>query len=113
MSIFKKLSDRLHYHLDNMKASKLSAQIEQFKYDLSYHSIVVTYRLGRQKLLNKMEILQFEREYFDKLSQYDRFRLTRFSTFQALLINLFQSDICKKESFINYIQEEAKNERLF
>lgn len=113
MLIFNKISDKIHYYLDNIRVNKLNAKIEQFKFDPEYSHVLVVYRLGRQKLLHKMDILNFEREYFEKVSHYDQHRLTKFSTLQHLLQDLFYGDSCTGETLIKYIHGEAKNEQLF
>lgn len=98
--------------MDNIHVKQLKAKIEQFKLDTSENNIVVIYRLGRQKLLHKMNIQSFERDYFEKISNYDQHRLTKFSTMQSLLQMLFQGDSCRKKALIEFIQEIIKDDNL-
>lgn len=113
MSIIKNISDRFHYYFDSAKASSLKVKIEHFILNNAQENIIVIYRLGRQKLLNKMNIYEFEREYFEKVSPYDQHRLTKFSTLQNTLQNLFTNNICDKQNFTRYIEANVKNEQLF
>lgn len=113
MLIFNKISDRLHYYIDSIRVSKLKAKIEKFKFDTKENHIIVMYRLGRQKLLHKTNISRFQQKYFYNISYYDQHRLTKFSTLQYLLHNLFYDKFCDKETLINYIEEVAKQEELF
>ncbi len=113
MSIIKKISDRIYYFLDSTKVVKLRVKIEHFKLDHISNDILVFYRLGRQKLLNKMELNQFSNEYFEKLSNYDQHRLTKFETLQDILQSLFSSENCSKDALLRFIEEKIKNEHLF
>lgn len=113
MSIIRKLSDRVHYYFDSFKATTLKAKIEHFIFNQNQDNIIVVYRLGRQKLLNKMNLAQFEKEYFEKVSNYDQHRLTKFSTLQHMLQYMFSNNVCNKNYFSNYIAEYVKHEQLF
>lgn len=114
MSFFDKISNRTHYYLDSLKINtNLTVKIERFEYNLNHCNITVLYRLGRQKLLNKMYIFDFEKTYFGNISSYDQLRLTKFSTFESLLQRLYKNNSFTKLEFINHIQEESKNEQLF
>jgi hypothetical protein len=115
MSIIKEMSDRVHYYLDsiNIKVTGLKVKIEHFILNQTHDNIIVVYRLGRQKLLNKMNLTQFEKEYFEKVSNYDQHRLTKFSTLQHMLQILFANSICNKKHFTHFVEEHIKNEQLF
>lgn len=113
MSIFSKITQRIYYCLDSLKANSLNVKIEKFKFDDTNKRILVIYRLGRQKLLQKMEISFFEREYFEKISTFDQHRLTKFSTLQRLLMELFQDKSCNESDFIQFIYGETRSEQLF
>src|SRR5436190_22910225 len=106
MSIIKKISDRIHYYLDSIKFTGLKVKIEHFILNTGHENIIVVYRLGRQKLLNKMHLNQFEKEYFEKVSNFDQHRLTKFSTLQNMLQVLFTSNVCNKDHFTRFIQEQ-------
>lgn len=110
---FNGISDRLYYYVDNIRANKLNAKIERFKFDHAHNHILVIYRLGRKKLFHKMDILHFEQNYFNKLSHYDQHRLTKFSTIQHILQSLFHKDLCKRNELIKFIKDETANEQLF
>lgn len=113
MSIFNIASNKLHYLYDSLRVSKLTAKIERFSMDFENKNILVIYRLGRKKLLNKMNISKFERCYFDKLSNFDQLRLVKFTVFQQLLKNLFSGNSCSTVAFIELIQEEMNNACIF
>jgi len=113
MLIINKLSGFFHYYFDTFKANSLKAKIEHFILDNSRDTILVVYRLGRKKLLNKMDLNQFVREYFEIISSYDQLRLTKFSMLQNLLHTLFVSRFCNKEQFIKHIQDHVRDEQLF
>jgi hypothetical protein len=113
VSIIKKISECVYYYLDTIKAARLNVKIENFILNYADDNIVVVYRLGRQKLLNTMELTCFEKQYFEKISTFDQHRLTKFSTLQYLLKNLFYTNMCSKENLACLIEEHIKNEQLF
>ncbi len=113
MKIFSKIIERYYYYWDNFRARQINTKIDHFIYDKAHHTMMVSYRLGRQKLLHKMAIFQFEQEFFDKVSGYDRHRLIKFSTLQHVLVEVFKQASCSESDFQRYIQEEIKNEQLF
>lgn len=113
MSIFNKISGPFYYFLDNIRVHKLNVKIEHFDFNHDNNDIIVVYRIGKRKLLNKLEIFQFEQEYFENISHFDQHRLTKFSTIQYLLHDLFPTHYCNKETFINYLRKMIKNECLF
>ena len=89
------------------------AKVEHFKVDPIDQNINVVYRLGRQKLLNKMSLSQFEQEYFEALSHYDQRRIVKFSTLQSLLQDLFCEHQCSREKFFGFIEDQTRNEQYF
>lgn len=107
------MSDCIHYYIDSMNVVRLKVKIEHFMINSVHDDIIVVYRLGRQKLLNKMKLIQFEKEYFEKVSNHDQHRLTKFSTLQHTLQTLFFTKVCNKEHFIRFIEEHIKNEQSF
>ena len=113
MKLFRKIYDYFHYLLDSFNTTIVVAKIERFTYDLNQNRIIVSYRLGRNKLSNKMALDTFEKELFEKVSIFDQHRLTKFSILQAVIQSLFQCKTCKKEDLIDFIQKEAKDDLLF
>lgn len=113
MSAFKKLLGCVCYYVDAVRSTQLSVNIERFELDQKIKSIVVFYRLGRQKLLNKSDIFYFENEYFENISIYDQHRLTKMATLQKIFNQLFKDKQMSQEVFIQYLQRELKNESLF
>ncbi len=63
--------------------------------------------------LNKLQLSEFERIYFYKLSFFDQHRLIKFSTLQNILQHLSSCDSLTKIDFISYIEETVKNDELF
>lgn len=112
MSIIRKISERIYYCYDSLKATSLKVKIEHFSLNHAQDNIIVVYRLGRQKLLNKMDLVQFENEYFEKISHFDRYKLTKFSTLQHVLLQLFSTNVCPKNLFTHFIQEQIKHEQF-
>lgn len=113
MSIIKKISDCIHYYFDSLNVTRLKIKIDHFLHNKPHSDVLVVYRIGRQKLLNKMSLSQFEQEYFEKVSNYDQHRLTKFSTLQNVLGKLFTENVCDKEIFSRFIEEQIKSEQLF
>lgn len=113
MLIFRKISDRIYYYLDSIKATKLKLKIEHFKFNNASHIITVFYRIGRQKILNEMSLDKFSSQYFENISNYDQHRLTKFSILQHLLTTLFTDGHCSKKNLYRFIEGQIKNEQLF
>jgi hypothetical protein len=110
MKIFKSIFDSLVYLKDNLGLRNISIKIERF--DIDSEKIIVLYRIGRQKLIQKEMLNSFQKKNYEYLSYYDQHRLTKFSTMQNFLTHFS----LKKElstQLKNYIMEEAKNEQLF
>jgi hypothetical protein len=110
---FKKILDCIYYYLDSTKATRLKIKIEHFKLNQTNKSVIVFYRLGRQKILNEMSLTKFSTEYFENISNYDQHRLTKFSTLQHILNTLFLDEHCSKENLYRFIEGQIKNEQLF
>ena len=113
MKIFRKLYDYYRYQLDSMKTSFPIVKIERFYLDISHHHIIAIYRIGRNKLLNKMVLQEFEHEFFEKISSFDQHRLTKFEILQTIMQELFNQDTFSKEKFIEFINGEANHDQLF
>lgn len=113
MLLFRRGSELIHYYLDIIKTNPIKIKIEKFQFDFEKEQICVNYRLGTHKICHRMFILDFESQYYEKLSSYDRHRLTIFSTFQHLINEVFNGNQCKKIDFLLYIQKEVLREQLF
>lgn len=113
MKIFNKLYNYYRYQLDTLKTSFPNVKIERFDIDKASTEILVTYRIGRNKLNSKMHLNQFEEKFFDKISTFDQHRLTKFSVLQVCLQKIFQSNNCTKDDFLNFIKDEATDDQLF
>lgn len=113
MKVIKNISERLYYFFDNIKPERLQVTIDNFKLNKVKNEILVLYRLGRQKAICSLPILQFENEYFDQVSSYDKHRLTKFSTLQYVLDKHFNKGSCSKVSFINQLEKDLSHEQLF
>ena len=113
MKIFRKISNYLSYQCDNLKINFVLIKIENFFYDLSDNKIMVTYTVGRNRLIQRMDIYRFETEFFGRISIYDKRRLTQFVTLQTIYDHLFKLNSCRQEDYINYIKTKIKNEHLF
>ena len=111
MASINKIINFLIYHFDNLRSKRLFIKIERFDLDKD-GQIIVFYRLGRQHVLNKASIFEFERAYFDKASNYDQHRLTKFASYQKIG-RLFEDNSESLVKFTRFIKEEVKNEQLF
>lgn len=113
MLIFSSLNSRFHYFLEEFFASWITIKIDRFDFDKDEDAILVIYRIGRQKLAQKLMLSHFSIKYFENLSGFDRQRITKFSTLQDLLTNLFSTEGTEKANLINYIKVTIKNDQLF
>lgn len=103
----------MRYLLEELFTSQLFVKIDRFALDSIEQKILVIYRIGKKKLTQKLPLSDFSNKYFDNLSTFDRQRITKFSTLQDLLINLFINDISSKPIFINHLKNAIKNDQLF
>lgn len=113
MKIFNRVSNTIHYWIDSYKASYSKTKVERFQFDRTSEKIIVIYRVGNKRLLDKLPILKFEHEHFESCPNYDQHRLTKFSTLQKVLENISTSNGVCRAKIINFIDNEAKNEQLF
>ena len=107
------LKSHCHYFLEGILSHCVAIKIDRFDLNKEESTILVIYRLGRQKLAQKMMIGEFSTKYFGNLSGYDRQRITKFSTLQDLLVDLFCEDSPSRRSLINYIKMGVKHDQLF
>lgn len=113
MKIFSKYLGKFYYYFDHFKSSIVPVQTDHFQFDNHSNCIIVVYRLGRQKLLNKMDIQQFNEKYFSMLSNIDQLRVNKFYIMQNILNKLFHNNIKNCKDMINYIKDEINNEHTF
>ena len=113
MKIFNRVSSRIHYWIDSYKANYSKTKVEKFQFDYTDEDIIVVYRVGNKRLLDKSPINKFEHDHFDRCSNFDQNRLAKFSTLQKILKNIVSDDASCKVKIINFIDNEAKNEQLF
>lgn len=113
MKIFNKFSNTIYYWLDSYRASYSKTKIEKFQFDKISEEIIVIYRVGNKRLLDKLPIIKFELDHFDSCSNYDQHRLTKFSTLQKILENIVPNNSECRTRIIDLISNEAKNEHLF
>lgn len=107
------LNSRLHYLFEGIISKRITVIIDRFDFNNDETTILVIYRLGRQKLNQKQSISKFSTTYYDYLSGYDKQRITKFSTLQDLLNNLFLDENSSKNNLTNYIKRSVKNDQLF
>lgn len=109
---FSSLSSQFRYFLEQAFINPITVKIDRFEFTQSPQIILVIYRLGRQKLNQKLELIDFQKKYFSYLSGYDRQRVTKFSVLQDLLANL---TLEKKDTLAvsHYIIKVIKHDQLF
>ena len=108
----KSAKDRIVYLFDNYFTEKSLVKIDKFSLDNSQNHIVVMYRIGRQKLINKSSLIQFSEKYYDSITTYDKQRLAKFFVYESLLSETF-TDGKPRSLLIQRIEKEFKNEQLF
>ena len=113
MLALRSLKSHYDYFLEGIFSQRVTIKIDQFDLNKEESVILVIYRLGRQKLAQKLALTDFSIKYFENLSGYDRQRNTKFSTLQDLLTNLFRDDNAASQTLINYIKMAVKNDQLF
>ncbi len=107
------LSSRLHHALESIFLGRASIKVDRFDMNHDESTILVLYRIGRQKLTLKASLINFSTKYFDNLSGYDRQRITKFITLQDLLCNLFSEESSSRKNLIVHIKVAIKNDKLF
>lgn len=113
MKIFNRLSSTVHYWIDSYKVNYSKTRVEKFQFDHTNEQIIVVYRVGNKRLLDKLPINKFEHDHFDSCSNFDQHRLTKFSTLQKVLENISSDNGNCKTKIIDFIDNKAKNEQLF
>lgn len=108
-----KILNYLYYIKDILSdLSSPNVKIEKFLLDSSEEHIHIFYRLGRQKLLHRNGIDDFDADYYNKLSEYDKQRLTKFLTFQGMLNILRDEKGSAKQKLIKHLLDEINHDKL-
>ena len=89
-----------------------NVKIDSVSLDPSEDHLVIAYRLGRQRLLQRSNIKEFEIDHYNRLSVYDKQRLTKFLTLQGVLSLLKEGNGPAEHKFIKHLQEEIKHDKL-
>ena len=113
MRIFEKLYSYLSYLFDSIKANYLKIKIDNFQFDGNKCIIVVYYRIGNKKLLNKLPISKMEQEFFAQCMFFDQFRLVKYATLQNILDEFKKVDVHGFDQMKNLIEKEVKRGQLF
>ena len=109
--IFKKIFDKFIYTLESFKTSHLKVKVDHFEFNTNTKNIIVIYRVGNKKLMNKNEIKKFSSDYFQKCNFYDSHRVTKFETLQNLIDEKLLTDKKSEEQLISYITKAINNEQ--
>lgn len=107
------LRSHVNYYLEGIFVNRINIKIERFDLNKQETDILVIYRIGRQKLVQKLILSEFSAKYFENLSGYDRQRISKFAILQDLLVNLFPERDAARLSLINYITRALKHDQLF
>lgn len=110
MKIFDRLLEYFVYLKDKFGVQNVPIKIERF--DIDKDGIVVLYRMGRQKLLQRDNLNSFQDQFFERISYFDQHRLTKFSTMQNVLVFFAEKEEIVTE-IKKFIRESIKNEQLF
>ncbi len=111
MSALKKISEYFFYLKDSITSSNPIVKIDSFS--LCDEKIQVSYRIGKHRLSKKQELKNFEEQFFELLSFYDKNRIIKYSNLEFILTDLFKNGYCDRERFLSYVEKELKNEQLF
>lgn len=109
----KKILNYLYYIKDILSdLSSPNVKIEKFSLDSSEERIHIFYRLGRQKLIHRNSINDFDADYYNKLSQYDKQRLKKFLTLQDILNILKDEKESVKKKIIKHLLDEINHDKF-
>jgi hypothetical protein len=109
----KRIFNYLYYIKDIISDfSSPNVKIERITLDASEEHIMVSYRLGRQMLIQRSNISDFEIDSYSNLSVHDKQRLTKFLTLQGVLTLLREEKGSAHYKFIKYLQDEIKHDKL-
>ena len=103
----------VYYWRDSYKANHVKTKIERFQFNKESKKITVIYRIGNKRLLDKLSIIKFEHAHFEDCSNFDRYRLVKFSTLQKILTHILSIRANSQETVAKFIDNEVNNEQLF
>ncbi len=112
MLIFKNFAEKIHYLFDILTTTSIYITISGFKMNRNENKLYVYYNLGRKKITLNMELNQFINKNFSHVSSYDKIKLIKYQTLQNTLTSLFTREMCLKETFLSYFEEEITNDQL-
>ena len=114
MSILRKILHKAYYYRDIFLTESLKIKIETFKFDNTAKQILIMYRFHRHTIMQKMAVIDFETEHFNKISRYDQYRLIKFSILQTLINKWIKTDIAlTRDHLLQHIEKELENELSF
>lgn len=109
----KKITNYFYYLKDIVSdIASPNVKIESFYLTPDQDNLGIAYRLGRQKLLHRSILTNFEVDYYNKLSIYDKQRLTKFTAFHEILALLQKDNSPTKQYIIQHIEEEIKHDTI-
>lgn len=112
MSMLSRISERVHYFFEEKRLLNPSVKIKEFK--VTGDGVVVLYSFGRPSLVNKKELKNFEIEFYDALSSYDKQWLIKVTALSDVYDNFFNgNDVYNKKDFLNYLKKECGYEKVF
>ena len=111
MKIFNKFFHWANYKIETYKLSYTKIKVEDFHFNEVKKIIIVSYRIGNKRLLNNLDINNFQHKYFDQCLSFDQHRLTKFATLQGVLRKTNKDGVVSE--IIKIIEDEIKNEKLF
>jgi len=106
MKNFSNLINRLFYWRDSFWFKPIPITIEAFALNANAKEISVNYRMKNSRRLLRLPLSEFEFTHFANLSNYDRYRLIKFSTLNLILKSLFEQEHCTSQQFINLLRSE-------
>lgn len=109
---FNKFFEFLNYFKDHIFYEKNFVKIDKFSFIDDLPKILVHFRVGRKKLIQKKEIKEFTRNYYNEINTYDKQRLAKFEIL-GIIVNHIDFDTQSKEKITNFIKEQCKIEQLF
>lgn len=110
MKSFKNIINALYYLRDLIWFKPLRLTIENFSLNASAREIYVNYRMRSSRRLISQPLHDFEFTHFANLSDYDQHRVTKFAALNTLLNQLFTSNACTSEQFINFLRNECHDD---